>query len=53
MSRRITIYLSDEQGSTIDSLPHKISFSGLVRSKFDSIVEDYVEKKDNVKMTTR
>jgi len=53
MARRITVYLSDEQGTRIDDLPHNVSFSELVRNAFDVILEDYTPKKESVIMTTR
>lgn len=38
---RTTIYLSDDQRERIALLPRGVSFSGIIREKFDLIMEDY------------
>ena len=39
-----TIYLSDEQRERIGMLPRGVSFSGIIREKFDLIMENYENK---------
>ena len=53
MARRITLYMTDQQGMQIDNLPRKVSFSELVRNKFDIIMEDYSEDDEGVRMVIR
>jgi len=38
---RTTIYISDDQRERIAMLPRGVSFSAIIREKFDIIMEDY------------
>lgn len=44
MSKQTTIYLNDNQLQRIAELPRGVSFSGIIREKFDILMEDYENK---------
>ena len=52
VGKQTTIYLSDDQAARIAKLPRDVSFSKLIRDKFDIIMEGYEEKR-SVNMVTR